>query len=247
MAKTAGMGDNYLVGGYDLSGDTNSLSRIGGGHGVWESTGIDKFAFERLALLRDGSIEWNTYFNTADDKAHEALSALPTTDTIATYCRGTTLGNPAACLVAKQVNYDWNRGADGSLMGSVQALANSYGLQWGQQLTGALDTITVTGSGTGVDFTDTTASAGAQVFLQVTDFTGTNIDIKIQDSDDDISYADVTGLAFTSVTAAHSFERKATTNTTDIGRYMRYVASGVFSSATICVVAVRNSYLGQVF
>lgn len=247
MAKTTGLGDNYIVGGYDLSGDTNSLQRIGGGHGVWDSTGIDKSAIERLALLRDGSIEWNTYFNTADDKAHEALSALPTTDTIATYCRGTTAGNPAACVVAKQVNYDWTRNADGGLMGSVQALANGYGLQWGQQLTGALDTVTVTGAGAGVDFTDTTASAGAQAFLQVTDFTGTNISVKIQDSDDNNTFADVTGLAFTAVTAAHSFERKATTNTTDIGRYLRYTVTGSFTSATIIVVAVRNSYLGQVF
>ena len=40
------------------------------------------------------------------------------------YTRGTTLGNPAACMVAKQINYDPTRAADGSLTIAVQAEAN---------------------------------------------------------------------------------------------------------------------------
>ena len=51
MAKSSGLGDNFYVGGYDLSGDTQSLGRIGGGAELLETTGIDKSGIERLGGL----------------------------------------------------------------------------------------------------------------------------------------------------------------------------------------------------
>lgn len=152
MAKTSGLGDNFYLGGYDLSGDTQSLGEIGGSIALLDVTGIDKFAFERIGGLRDGRIEWTSHFNDATGQEHAALSSLPTTDRILTYCRGTTLGNPAACLVGKQLNYDPTRANDGALTIAVRAEANAFGLEWGKQLTAGKRTDTAATNGTAVEF-----------------------------------------------------------------------------------------------
>src|SRR5260221_14664282 len=43
--------------------------------------------------------------------------------------------NPAASIVAKQINYDPTRSAAGDLTAAVSTQSNSYGLEWGLQLT----------------------------------------------------------------------------------------------------------------
>ncbi len=111
-----------------------SLSSIASPRDVLEVTGIDKGAYERLLSKKSGTIEFSPFFNddTVSDAEHSALKTLPTTNVLATYTRGTTLGNPAAVCLGKQVNYDWARGEDGSLTGTVQVLSDGYGLEWGR-------------------------------------------------------------------------------------------------------------------
>ncbi|MGA5116851.1 hypothetical protein [Streptomyces pseudogriseolus] len=152
MAKTSGLGDNYYVGGYNVSGDINSLGKIGGGPNPLEFTGIDKSAYERKGGLRDGSIEFVSYFNPSAGQAHPVLAALPTTDIHTMYMRGTAIGNDAACLVGKQANYDGTRADDGGFTFQAQVLANGYGLEWGTQLTAGLRTDSSATNGTGVAF-----------------------------------------------------------------------------------------------
>lgn len=152
MAKTSGLGDNFYVSGVDLSGDTASLGEIGGGHSPIDVTGINKSAFERIGGLRDGRIEWVSHFNDATSQEHPTLSTLPTTDRILTYCRGTTLGNPAASLVGKQLNYDPTRADDGKLTIAVRAEGNAFGIEWGKQLTAGKRTDTTATNGTAVEF-----------------------------------------------------------------------------------------------
>lgn len=142
MTKQGGLGDNLYVAGYNLSGDINSLGRIGGGPATLEVTGIDKSAFERIGGVRDGGIEFVSYFNKAVDRAHLLLNDLPSTDVNLTYCRGTSLGSPGACLVAKQINYDGTRAADGAFTFAVNAQANGFGIEWGRQLTAGIETQT---------------------------------------------------------------------------------------------------------
>jgi hypothetical protein len=153
MAKQTGLGDGLLVGGYDLSGDTGAVDNISGGPAAIEMTGIDKSGVERYGGVRDGKIEWSSFFNDATGHAHEKLRGLPTSDVVATYLRGRSLGNQAACMVAKQLNYDGNRSDSGELTFKVESLANAYGLEWTDQLTAGLRTDTGATSGTGVGFT----------------------------------------------------------------------------------------------
>lgn len=250
MTKTGGLGDNLYIAGYNASGDIGSLGNIGGGPAVLPVTGIDKSGMERLGGARSGTIEYTAFFNhvAVTGATHDKLAVLPTTDQILTYCRGTTLGADAACLVSKQINYDPTRADDGSLTFGVQAQSNGYGIEWGNQLTAGLRVDTAATNGTGID-TLASAAFGAQAYLQVTAFTGTDVTIKIQDSADNVTFADVTGLTFTSVTAAPTTQRLATANTATIRRYLRAVTTttGGVTSVTFNVVVVKNEIAGVTF
>lgn len=244
MTKQSGLGDNLLVDGYDLSGDIQAIGNVGGGVAVLDVTGIDKSAYERIGGLRDGRIEVTTFFNPS--RAHPVLSALPYTDVNVSYLRGTTLGNPAASLVAKQISYDGTRAADGMFTFGVSAQANSYGLVWGQQLTAGLRTDTTATDGTGID---TTASAdfGWSAFLHLTAFTGTNVTMTIEDSADDITYAALTDGSFGALTGIGTVRIAGATSTATVRRYIRAVTSGTFTSATFAVVLHKGSDPGTVF
>lgn len=241
MTKQSGLGDNAYIAGYNLSGDITSLGRIGGGPAPWEVTGIDKSAVERIGLLRDGAIEYTAYFNPAAGQAHPRLSLLPTTDVLMTYCRGTTLGSPAAGLVAKQIDYDGDRGDDGSFTFKVQALANAYGIEWGRQGTAGIRTDTTATDGASID--DAAASSfGLQAYLHVFAFTGTSVTVKLQESSNDgggDAFADVTGGAFAAASAIGT-QRIATAGGLAVERYLRVVTTGTFSNAQFAVLIVRN-------
>src|ERR1700756_4064374 len=100
MAKQAGMGAAFYCGGSDLSGDINSLSKVSGSVAVIDSTDITQSAVSRLPGLRDGGIDFTSYFDPTT--AHPVLSALPTTDVIMTFVvPAVAVGTPAACLNAK--------------------------------------------------------------------------------------------------------------------------------------------------
>lgn len=251
MAKTSGLGDNLYIQGFDASGDIQQLQQIGGGPALLDVTSIKSSAYERIGGLRDGRIEMTTFFNhvQAGTGTHEKLSALPRTDVILTYCRGTVLGNPAASLVGKQVNYDPTRANDGALTFGVSAQANGYGIGWGQQLTAGIRTDTAATNGTAID-TTASASFGAQAYLQVfAPFTGTDATVKIQDSADNTTFADVAGLAFTQITAAPTAQRIAISNTATVRRYVRAVTvtTGGFTSLSFAVNFVKNQVAGVVF
>lgn len=248
MTKTGGLGDNFYSGGYNLSGDIGSVPKVQGGMKPIEVTGIDKSAMERIGGQRDGSMSWSAFFNTALGKAHPVLSVLPTADVVATYCRGTSLGDPCASMVAKQLNYDGNRSQSGEFTFSVDAEANAYGLEWGVQLAAGPRTDTAATNGTSIDTTASLAF-GAQAYLQVFAFTGTDVTIKVQDSADNVTFADVTGLTFTTVTAAPTTQRLATSNTATIRRYVRVITttSAGFTSAQFAVHFTKNEIAGVVF
>lgn len=248
MTKQSGLGDQLLIGGYSLSNDIGSIQRIGGGNSPLPFTGIDKLGFERKGGERDGEIAFAAYFNPGTDAAHDVLSLLPTADALVTYFRGFTLGGQAASLVGKQINYDPNRGTDGSLLFTVQALANGTGLDWGVQCTDGLRTDVAATNGTGVDFGTGSTAFGLQAFLQLTAFTGTDVTIKLQESSDNgvgDAWTDVVGGAFTQVTAARVGERILTARTQTVERYLRVVTttSAGFTSATFAMVVDRNDTL----
>lgn len=249
MAKQSGMGANFYAGGFNLSGDTNTLPKISGSVGQLDVTDITQSAHSRLSGLRDGAIDFVSLFDPLS--SHPVLSALPTSDVIVTFVAPPiALGAPAACMVAKQVNYDPTRQADGMLTFAVSAIADADGLEWGNTLTAGMRTDTVaTSPATGFD-TGGSLSFGAQAYLHVSAFTGTDVTMTIQDSADNSSFANITGLsAFTQVTGGVPLaQRIASTNTTTIRRYLRVITttSGGFTTVTFAVVINKNPVAGFV-
>lgn len=248
MAKTTGLGDNFYIGGFDLSGDVGSLSTVHGGPAALDVTPINASAFVRLGGLRDGSIEFSTFFeNTTSGQGfeHNALAPLPTADVIASYFQGTAVGNAAAGQVSKQVNYDWTRGQDGSLTASVQCVSNAFGLEWGTQLTAGLrsDTTATTGA-----FFDWGASSafGAQAYFQLVSFTGTSVTIDVQAATTSGGTYTTTGLTTTAMTAVGA-QRLATSNAATINEFTKVVTTGTFTNAVFAVMVVRNALAAQVF
>jgi hypothetical protein len=239
MAKQSGLGAGLYVAGFEISNDIRDGS-MGGGPALLDKTGIDKSAIERIGGVKQGQMSFTAHFNPTADRAHEVLSVLPLTDRVVTYRHSSVIGGDAASLQAKQINYDPTRTADGDLTGAVQYLSNGSPLEWGNLLTAGTRTDAAATNGTGWDGAASTAF-GAQFYMHCTAFTGTSVTIKIQDSADNVSFADLTGGAFTVVSAAPAHQWIATGRTATVRRYLRVATTGTFSNAAFVVVGVKNT------
>jgi hypothetical protein len=228
VAKQTGLGSRLLVGGYDLSGDISAIDTIHGGKALLDGTDITQSAHARIHGLRDGSMAFTAFMDTAN--AHPVLSALPTGDVhMMAMLPALAVGAPAVALVARQVNYDPNRGTDGALMLKVDGQGDGYGLEWCATLTAGLRTDTGATGGTALD--NAAASYwGAQAYLQVTAFSGTDVTVTVQQSADNSTWITL-GSAFTQVTAAPNTQRVTT------------AAAQAFTAtnATPCVFTVPGS------
>ena len=305
--KQSGLGDNFFIGGYDLSGDVSALSQISGGPVALDVTGIKSSAHERIGGLRSGDMQFTSFFEfsgagsapsfpgsgtavtssypvpalavitggtvgtvnvnggsagtgdgaylipplgsisaaytgdpswtwTLQGTEHDFLSTLPRTDTIACYFRGTTLLNPTASLFGRQLDYDPTRDATGNLTMAVEAQSDGYGLEWGVQLTAGLRTDITGTSGAYVDDNGGSSSFGAQAYLQIIEFSGTSVDVVIEDSAASGSgYASL--IDFGSQTGIGAW-RGAVTGAVD--RYLKVVTSGTFDYVTFAVAWTRN-------
>ena len=241
MAKQSGLGDAFYVSGYDLSGDAASLGRVGAPLAVLDVTGIDKSGMERVGGLRDGAMEWVSHFNPAANQEHAVLSALPTTDILATYCRGTVIGSGAASILGKQINYDPTRSQDGALSLAVQVVGNAQGVEWGQLLTPGSATHTAADSEESLD-TAASISHGATGYLHVLTVAGTDVTVKIEGSADDSSWSDVLSFAALSGASDRSVQRVETASNAAIPQYLRAttVTTGGFTSLVFVVAIVKN-------
>jgi hypothetical protein len=238
--KQSGLGARFLFGGYDISGDINAIDTISGGPALIDSTDVTQSAHSRIFGLRDGHMA-NTVFMDAAN-AHPVLRTLPTSDTLMTaLLPPLAIGSIAACLNAKQVGYDPSRSAAGDLLLKTAGEGSGFGLEWCVTLTAGLRTDAAATFGGTLD-NGAATSFGAQGYMQLTGFSGTDVTVKVQHSADGALWADL--IVFTQVTAAPASQRLATaTNATTVNRFLRAatVTSGGFTSATFAVAVNRNS------
>lgn len=239
MAKESGLGEQIYVAGYDLSGDVGAIQKASGRRALLEVTGIDKSAPERICGLRDGDIAFNSWYNPSPLQQHVALSPLPQTDVVVIYSHGAAVGVPAASIIAKEIDYGWQRNNDGSLQASINAQANGFGLEWCQMLTAGKRTDGGAVNGASIDLGAVSTLFGLSAYLEVMAFTGTSATIKLQDSADNITFADVTGAAFVAVVAAPNQQRIETALTATVRRYVRVVSTGTFSNLVFACAFCR--------
>lgn len=246
MTKQSGLGDQLYIGGYDLGADINSISSLSTPRETLPVTGITQSANARIYGKRDGNAEFTAYYNDDTDRAHARLKLLPTTDVHLMYQRGTTLGNWGLAMIGKQLNYDPNRGDDGSLLIGVTVQGNAYGADWGRQLTAGKRSDTTATNGSSVDLGTGSLSFGWQAYLQVFSFTGTSCTVTLQESSDNAvgdPFAAITGGAFTAATGVTAQRLESSSATATVERYVRVVTTGTFSECTFAVLFTRNEAL----
>jgi hypothetical protein len=247
MAKRSGLASSFYLDGFTLAADVGAIDEIGGGPEALDVTCIDKSARERIGGVRDGRLKFKAFFNPGLGSSHDRLSNLPTSNVIATLSltpAAGTIGAPAASLVAKQINYDATRGEDGSLTFAVDALANGYGIEWGEILTPGVSFLGGAAATTSLDYGASvgTTNFGLQAYLHCFAFTGTSATVAIQGSSDNgagDAWADITGATFTTVTAVTA-ERIETGRTQAVERYLRVNVSGTFTVCWLSVQVTRN-------
>jgi hypothetical protein len=239
MSKSSGLGAGLLVGGYDLSGDIGAVNKISGGPALDDVTAINKSAMERLPLTLDGGLDYTAFFNTAVAQAHPVHAGLPSTDVHVIYIASSTLGDEAACIVGKQLDYAGSREGSGRLTYNVPHPSNGFALEWANTLTAGLRTDTTATNGTGVDGS-ASSTTGWSAYLQVLALTGTNVIVTLKDSADNSNFATFTGSAFTSVTAARTCERIEGAAGATVRRYVRADTTGTFTSAIFLVTLTRH-------
>jgi hypothetical protein len=252
VTKQTGLGDNLWIDGIDVSGDIGSLGAIGGGNDPLTVTGIDKRGIERLGGLRDGRIEFSSYFNDAPGPGvgqgvHTTLKTLPAGDRLLTYAKAPALGSEAAYLTAKQVNFDGERGDDGSFTFETSAQANAYGLGWSKLLTAGKRTDVAPTNGASVDDGAGTAF-GVSFWCHVFAFTGTSVTMALQMSSDNGGgdpFTDVLGgfsqLTFTGVGGqAQRLAPPTFGAAISVERWLRVVTTGTFSNAVFAYGVERH-------
>jgi len=238
--KTSGLGDGCYVGGYDISGDTQALSKIGGGPSTLDLTDITQSAHARVGGIISGQLNFAVFHDVQPGQEHAVLSPLPRASAIVTYAHQPgTIGSAAASILAKQIGYDPNRASNGMLTISV-ATQNSdgYPLEWGNFLTAGVRTDTVATNGASLDGTAATAF-GLSAYLHVFSITGTSVTVKLQDSADNSTFADITGATFAASTG-RDYQRLETANNATVRRYVRAVTTGTFTNAQFVVNFVRR-------
>lgn len=238
--KTSGIGDRFYIDGFDASGDTQQLNKISGGPNPLNVTDITQGGYARLGGELGGEINWASFWDVAANQAHANLSGLTRSSRIVSYFhQPTAVGADAASMVAKQIGYDPNRQADGMLTAALAAQnSDGYPLEWGVALTAGIRTDTGATNGASVDGLAAT-SFGAQAYLHVFGVTGTSVTVKLQDSADNTTFADISGAAFLAATTAGA-QRLALTAGSTVRRYVRAVTTGTFTNAQFAVNFVRN-------
>ena len=220
MAKVTGLAHQIAVAGYDLSGDISAIERAAVTRSSHPNQGINSSAIARQLLLADGALAFSTWFNDSALQEHAALlasGAVPTTDRLALYMLGASVGDPAFMISGKQVDYAPSRGSDGALAIAVE-IQGSIGAApaWGVSLTAGWITTSSGGANASIDG-GASSSAGAEAMIQHESIAGGTADPLVEDSTNDSSFG--TLIAFTDVTSSPGAERKTVSGTVE--RYVR--------------------------
>ena len=235
-----GKGTGVLLDEFDLSTYFNSadMSRT---TDTAETTSFGSTSKSYIVGLSDGTLSLSGMFSQDADGSDEELSAIlgsATTPLVTVNLDDGSIGNRAIVAKAHQTSYsisspvadivtitaDFNASTDGT--------ANlTYSIQTGVQLTtGASIAFGSLGDLASVDNAASTANGGMANLHVTANTLDAAVTIKVQDSADDLTFADL--ISFTSVSAGvESAEQKAVTGTVD--RYVRATASSAATSGAI--------------
>jgi hypothetical protein len=210
MAKASGLGMRFYADGHDISGDVGSIQTLRTSRAELDDTGLDKSAHERLPGIRDGEVQFNAFYNPSllPDASQAVLDDLPSTDVICMVCFRAILGADVGIIIGKPLEL------------TSHVRANGHGLDAGVLLTAGRRSDTAAANGSSVDGGAATAF-GWSAALEVFDFAGTSAAVVLQDSADNVTFVDVAGGTFTTITAAPAAEYRSGSPTATLRRYTR--------------------------
>lgn len=236
-----GKGSKVLVDEFDLSAFFNSLD-IAQTMDTAETTSFGSSSKSYIPGLADATLSLSGMFSQDTDGSDEELSAIlgsTTTPLVTVILEAGTVGKPAVVAKAHETNYALSSpvgdivSVTADFNASTDATANLlYGLRSGKSLTanasiafGSLGNLASVDNGA-------SSSNGGMANLHVTANTisGGNTTIKVQESADNSTWADL--ITFTAVGATTvTTEQKVVTGT--VARYLRATASTAGSSGAI--------------
>lgn len=238
MAFASGNAATLLVGAFNLSTYFRRVT-VNREKALLETSVYGDTARKFIEGLRRGGLTMSGLYEPTDDTQDEQLNAAFTASAITVITFGpqaSTIGNIAYVCRAWAPSYGIDAPLEDVIAVDADVEGDSDGVLRGHWLHN-LSAKTAATSGAGVDNT-AGSTLGGRANLHVTAFTGTSATIKVQDSTDDVSYADVTGGGFTAVSGATS---ESISMTGTVRRYARYDLSGVFTSVTFAVALGRRN------
>lgn len=236
-----------LLDGYDLAGYMTSLAD-GKEANIEETTTFSKdWAEFTFVGTKRGELSFSGYYDAADNASNEALSEQVSAREVMYGVEGNALGQTVTCMSGPI------QGKFSRIPGRDEITKISGELAVSGQIDDALIVAPLTARTTAAN-TDAASlasaaasTAGGQIYLQMTDLDlggYTNVIVRLRDSADNVTFGDVTGGAFTAVTAAPAAEKLTTSSSLTIKKYTSvswaYTGSGSSQTCTFIVALKRN-------
>jgi len=228
----------FLVDGFNLAGESSSLADAT--EAVLEEThGLtDAFVEQTPSGLRRAELAVEGFYDDATDKTNAALAGNQTSSRVVSYgVAGNTLAQSFVGLEGAFGGTYVRQATRGEL-----TKASATWTVTGQKDEGVillpLAAVTATDYGGAQDNSASSASGGV-AYLHVTAASGTSptLDVKVKDSADNATYADL--ITFTQATGVTA-ERKTVSGTVDQYLKIRYTIGGTDPSFTIAVGFARG-------
>jgi hypothetical protein len=240
MANIPGANARIYVGGYDLSfflrNSKISKTRDSSDVTTYKSTlqPAGATAKEFLATLMTGSAQLEGNYagglGEVDERLQLALASPAPPTTIAVQ---DALSSPAYCFLANGSAYDIAPPVEG-IVGVTAAFQASQGMERGL-ISHPLANEVAPGNGGVIDNAAVSLN-GLSAYLQMIGFVGADCTVKIQDSANGSTYADL--VTFTVITAVNTAERKAVSGT--VRQFTRWAISGTFTLVSFQLVLCRK-------
>jgi hypothetical protein len=130
--KVTGIGDNFYIGGYDLSGDVASVDTISGGPTLLETTTLKQGGHSRLGGVRDGSMSFTSFFEVTPTISTPGVpaSTTPVTNNTGFPVRVTITGGTISNVFVNSVSVGVVAGTYGVPIGGTISITYTVAPTW---------------------------------------------------------------------------------------------------------------------
>lgn len=236
MAFIHGKSGSILLGPFNLSGYSRQFSTVQE-QDLHDVSVYGDSSRDYILGLKRGSVTISGLFEPTDNLQDEQLVAALSASTaraLSVSPQATTLGNVAYTASSRIQTYNHETPFDDLITWSADAETDSDTIlvgHWLHALTAETAGVTTSSVDNGA-----ASTAGGRANLHVTAWSGTSATVKIQDSADNSSWADLLTFSTVSATTSESVSISGT-----VRRYARVVLSGTITSITFAVALGRRN------